>query len=40
MKAAVIGSGVAGIVSAWELSKAGWDVTLYEKWIGNMNALA
>lgn len=31
MKAAVIGSGVAGVVSAWELSKAGWDVTLYEK---------
>lgn len=28
---AVVGSGVAGIVSAWELSKAGWDVTLYEK---------
>jgi len=28
---AVIGSGVAGIVSAWELSKAGWKVTLFEK---------
>jgi predicted NAD/FAD-binding protein len=28
---AVIGSGVAGIVSAWELSKAGWAVTLFEK---------
>lgn len=28
---AVIGSGVAGIVSAWELSKAGWSVTLFEK---------
>ena len=28
---AVIGGGVAGIVSAWELSKAGWAVTLFEK---------
>ena len=28
---AVIGGGVAGIVSAWELSKAGWSVTLFEK---------
>ena len=28
---AVIGSGVAGIVSAWELSKAGWSVALFEK---------
>ena len=28
---AVIGSGVAGVVSAWELAKAGWTVTLYEK---------
>ncbi len=28
---AVIGSGVAGIVSAWELSKSGWAVTLFEK---------
>ncbi|MDX6769249.1 MAG: FAD-dependent oxidoreductase [Elusimicrobiota bacterium] len=31
MRVAVIGSGVAGIVSAWELSKAGWEVALYEK---------
>lgn len=28
---AVIGGGVAGIVSAWELSKAGWSVALFEK---------
>lgn len=28
---AVIGGGVAGVVSAWELSKAGWEVTLFEK---------
>lgn len=31
MKVAVIGSGVAGVVAAWELSKAGWEVVLYEK---------
>lgn len=30
-KVAVVGAGVAGIVSAWELAKAGWAVTLFEK---------
>lgn len=29
--AAVIGSGVAGVVAAWELSKAGWKVSLFER---------
>ncbi len=28
---AVVGSGVAGIVAAWELSKAGWKVAVFEK---------
>lgn len=28
---AVVGGGAAGIVSAWELAKAGWSVALFEK---------
>jgi predicted NAD/FAD-binding protein len=30
-KVAVVGGGVAGLVSAHELAKSGWDVTLFEK---------
>lgn len=30
-RVAVIGGGVAGVVSAWELAKAGWETTLFEK---------